>query len=215
MKAKRVTILTGHYGSGKTSIAVAFALSLHAEGNKVTICDLDIVNPYFRTTDHRRELEQNGVQLVTSPFAGSNLDIPALPKELYAAIADSTGYAVLDVGGDDRGAVALGRYVPDIVSEGDYELFFVTNFYRPLTRTAEDALGVLREVETACGMKATALVNNSNLGRETVASDVLGTIDRMAALSERARLPVAFTAADVRLKSELEGKLTDPFWMEL
>lgn len=215
MKAKRVTILTGHYGSGKTSIAVAFALSLHAEGNKVTICDLDIVNPYFRTTDHRRELEQNGVQLVTSPFAGSNLDIPALPKELYAAIADSTGYAVLDVGGDDRGAVALGRYVPDIVSEGDYELFFVTNFYRPLTRTAEDALGVLHEVETACGMKATALVNNSNLGRETVASDVLGTIDRMAALSERARLPVAFTAADVRLKSELEGKLTDPFWMEL
>lgn len=210
-----MTILTGHYGSGKTSIAVAFALSLHAEGNKVTICDLDIVNPYFRTTDHRRELEQNGVQLVTSPFAGSNLDIPALPKELYAAIADSTGYAVLDVGGDDRGAVALGRYVPDIVSEGDYELFFVTNFYRPLTRTAEDALGVLHEVETACGMKATALVNNSNLGRETVASDVLGTIDRMAALSERARLPVAFTAADVRLKSELEGKLTDPFWMEL
>lgn len=215
MKAKRVTILTGHYGSGKTSIAVAFALSLHAEGNRVTICDLDIVNPYFRATDHRRELEQNGVQLVTSPFAGSNLDIPALPKELYAAIADSTGYAVLDVGGDDRGAVALGRYVPDIVSEGDYELFFVTNFYRPLTRTAEDALGVLHEVENACGMKATALVNNSNLGRETVASDVLGTIDRMAALSERARLPVAFTAADVRLKSELEGKLTDPFWMEL
>ncbi|MEA5047931.1 MAG: hypothetical protein VB034_04890 [Eubacteriales bacterium] len=214
MKAKRVTILTGHYGSGKTSIAVAFSLSLHAEGNRVTICDLDIVNPYFRTTDHRRELEQNGVQLVTSPFAGSNLDIPALPKELYAAIADSTGYAVLDVGGDDRGAVALGRYVPDIVSEGDYELFFVTNFYRPLTRTAEDALGVLREVETACGMKATALVNNSNLGRETVASDVLGTIDRMAALSERARLPVVFTAADVRLKNELEGKLTDPFWME-
>lgn len=209
-----MTILTGHYGSGKTSIAVAFSLSLHAEGNRVTICDLDIVNPYFRTTDHRRELEQNGVQLVTSPFAGSNLDIPALPKELYAAIADSTGYAVLDVGGDDRGAVALGRYVPDIVSEGDYELFFVTNFYRPLTRTAEDALGVLREVETACGMKATALVNNSNLGRETVASDVLGTIDRMAALSERARLPVVFTAADVRLKNELEGKLTDPFWME-
>lgn len=214
MKAKRVTILTGHYGSGKTSIAVAFSLSLHAEGNRVTICDLDIVNPYFRTTDHRRELEQNDVQLVTSPFAGSNLDIPALPKELYAAIADSTGYAVLDVGGDDRGAVALGRYVPDIVSEGDYELFFVTNFYRPLTRTAEDALGVLHEVETACGMKATALVNNSNLGRETVASDVLGTTDRMAALSERARLPVAFTAADVRLKNELEGKLTDPFWME-
>lgn len=153
MDAKRVTILTGHYGSGKTSIAVAYALSLHAAGNKVSICDLDIVNPYFRTTDHRRELEQNGVRLVASPFAGSNLDIPALPKELYAAIDDASGYAVLDVGGDDRGAVALGRYVPDIVSEGDYEMLFVTNFFRPLTRTAEDALGVLREVETACGIR--------------------------------------------------------------
>lgn len=215
MDAKRVTILTGHYGSGKTSIAVAYALSLHAAGNKVSICDLDIVNPYFRTTDHRRELEQNGVRLVASPFAGSNLDIPALPKELYAAIDDASGYAVLDVGGDDRGAVALGRYVPDIVSEGDYEMFFVTNFFRPLTRTAEDALGVLREVETACGIKATALVNNSNLGRDTTAADVLGTLERMRTLSALSGLPIAFTAADARLKDGLEGKLDAPFWMEL
>ncbi len=215
MDAKRVTILTGHYGSGKTSIAVAYALSLHAAGNKVSICDLDIVNPYFRTTDHRRELEQNGVRLVASPFAGSNLDIPALPKELYAAIDDASGYAVLDVGGDDRGAVALGRYVPDIVSEGDYEMLFVTNFFRPLTRTAEDALGVLREVETACGIRATALVNNSNLGRDTTAADVLGTLERMRTLSALSGLPIAFTAADARLKDGLEGKLDAPFWMEL
>jgi hypothetical protein len=215
LDAKRVTILTGHYGSGKTSIAVAYALSLHAAGNKVSICDLDIVNPYFRTTDHRRELEQNGVRLVASPFAGSNLDIPALPKELYAAIDDASGYAVLDVGGDDRGAVALGRYVPDIVSEGDYEMLFVTNFFRPLTRTAEDALGVLREVETACGIRATALVNNSNLGRDTTAADVLGTLERMRTLSALSGLPIAFTAADARLKDGLEGKLDAPFWMEL
>jgi len=215
LDAKRVTILTGHYGSGKTSIAVAYALSLHAAGNKVSICDLDIVNPYFRTTDHRRELEQNGVRLVASPFAGSNLDIPALPKELYAAIDDASGYAVLDVGGDDRGAVALGRYVPDIVSEGDYEMLFVTNFFRPLTRTAEDALGVLREVETACGIRATALVNNSNLGRDTTAADVLGTLERMRTLSALSGLPIAFTAADARLKDGLEKKLDAPFWMEL
>ena len=117
-------------------------------------------------------------------------------------------------GGDDRGAVALGRYVPDIVSEDDYELLFVTNFFRPLTRTAEDALDVLREVETACGMKATTLVNNSNLGRDTAAKDVLSTLERMGALSELAGLPIAFTAADARLKRELEGKLNNPFWME-
>ena len=179
----------------------------------VSICDLDIVNPYFRSTDHRAELEAAGVRLVTSQFAGSNLDIPALPKELYAAIADKSGYAVLDVGGDDRGAVALGRYVPDIVGEGNYELLFVTNFYRPLTKSAEDALAVLREVEAACGMRATALVNNSNLGAETSAEDVLGTLDRMECFATMAALPIAFTSISTRLKEQLNNQIEHPFWM--
>lgn len=213
MNARRVTILTGHYGSGKTSIAVQYALRLREAGKAVSICDLDIVNPYFRSTDHRAELESAGVCLVTSQFAGSNLDIPALPKELYAAIADRSGYAVLDVGGDDRGAVALGRYVPDIVEEGDYELLFVANFFRPLTKTAEDALVVLREVEAACGMRATALVNNSNLGSETSAEDVLGTVDRMERFAQLAELPVAFTSVDARLKERLNHQIANPFWM--
>lgn len=208
-----MTILTGHYGSGKTSIAVQYALRLREAGKAVSICDLDIVNPYFRSTDHRAELESAGVCLVTSQFAGSNLDIPALPKELYAAIADRSGYAVLDVGGDDRGAVALGRYVPDIVEEGDYELLFVANFFRPLTKTAEDALVVLREVEAACGMRATALVNNSNLGSETSAEDVLGTVDRMERFAQLAELPVAFTSVDARLKERLNHQIANPFWM--
>lgn len=213
MNAKRITILTGHYGSGKTSIAVQYALRLREAGKMVSICDLDIVNPYFRSTDHRAELEAAGVRLVTSQFAGSNLDIPALPKELYGAIADSSGYAVLDVGGDDRGAVALGRYVPDIVGEGNYEMLFVANFYRPLTKTAEDALRVLREVEAACGMHATALVNNSNLGGETTAEDVLGTLDRMERFSKLAALPIAFTSVSKRLNEQLDNQLEHPFWM--
>ena len=208
-----MTILTGHYGSGKTSIAVQYALRLREAGKAVSICDLDIVNPYFRSTDHRAELESAGVCLVTSQFAGSNLDIPALPKELYAAIADRSGYAVLDVGGDDRGAVALGRYVPDILEEGDYELLFVANFFRPLTKTAEDALVVLREVEAACGMCATALVNNSNLGSETSAEDVLGTVDRMERFAQLAELPIAFTSVDARLKERLNHQIANPFWM--
>jgi len=213
LNAKRVTILTGHYGSGKTSIAVQYALRLREAGNAVSVCDLDIVNPYFRSTDHRAELEAAGVCLVTSQFAGSNLDIPALPKELYSAIADKSGYAVLDVGGDDRGAVALGRYVPDLVDEGDYEMLFVANFYRPQTKTAEDAMQVLREVEAACGLRATALVNNSNLGLETSAADVLGTLDRMERFATMAGLPIAFTSVSNRLKEQLDNQITHPFWM--
>lgn len=208
MKVKRVTILTGHYGSGKTSLAVNWAIRLSRTGKPVAIADLDIVNPYFRTTDHRRELEESGVRLVGSPFAGSNLDIPALPRELYAAVEDHTVYAVLDVGGDDRGAVALGRYVPSILTENNYEMVFVTNFFRPLTKTPEAALTVLREVEAACGLSCTGLVNNSNLGAQTTARDVLDTAERMERLSVLSGLPVLLTAADRRLYKELEGRLS-------
>ncbi len=214
METKRVTILTGHYGSGKTSIAVNWAIWLRRTGRPVAIADLDIVNPYFRTVDHRRELEENGVRLVASRFAGSNLDLPALPAGLYAAVEDRDAFAVLDVGGDDRGAVALGRYVPSILAENDYEMLFVVNFFRPLTRTAEDAMGVLGEVEAACGLKAAALVNNSNLGAETTAADVLGSAGRIRALSARSGLPVKMTTIRRRLLNELEGKIENLFPMD-
>lgn len=215
MNAKRVTVFTGHYGSGKTSLAVNWALRLSESGRAVTVADLDIVNPYFRTTDRRRELEARGVKLIASPFANSNLDLPALPAELYAAVEDREGYAVLDVGGDDRGAVALGRYVPFILAEGDYEMLFVVNFCRPLTRTAFDALGVLREVEAACGLPATALVNNSNLGRETTADTILSTLERMRELSSLANLPVKMTAAGWELAEQLNGSVENLFLMDL
>ena len=215
MNAKRVTVFTGHYGSGKTSLAVNWALKLGESGRAVTVADLDIVNPYFRTTDRRQELEARGIRLIASPFANSNLDLPALPAELYAAVENREGYAVLDVGGDDRGAVALGRYVPFLLAEGDYEMLFVVNFCRPLTRTALDALGVLREVETACGLPATALVNNSNLGRETTADTILSTLGRMRELSRLANLPVKMTAAKRELAEQLNGNVENLFLMDL
>lgn len=205
MDAKRVTVFTGHYGSGKTSLALAWSLSLRAEGKRVVLCDLDIVNPYFRSADHRAALEQKGVRLVVSPFAGSNLDVPALPAELYAAVEDRSSYAVLDVGGDDRGAVALGRFAPEIRAEGDYDMLFVANFCRPLTRTPTEALAVLREVEAACGLNATALVNNTNLGRETTARLVKDSYRPMAEFACLAGLPVRFTGIAQRLCGELSS----------
>lgn len=215
MNAKRVTVLTGHYGSGKTSLAVNWALRLSESGRAVTVADLDIVNPYFRTTDRRRELEARGIRLIASQFANSNLDLPALPAELYSVVESREGYAVLDVGGDDRGAVALGRYAPFLLAESDYEMLFVVNFCRPLTRTALEALGVLREVEAACGLPATALVNNSNLGRETTADTILKTVERMQELSQLAGLPVKMTAVSRELKDQLEGNIENLFPMDL
>lgn len=208
---QRLTIFSGHYGSGKTSIAVSYALHRRAMGETVVIGDLDIVNPYFRTSDSRKQLEAAGVELVCSQYAGGNLDIPALPKELYAAVSDKSRTAVLDVGGDDVGAVALGRFASLVKETGDYEMLFVVNFYRPLTRTADEALGILREVEAASGLKCTGLVHNSNIGLETTAEDVLAAVPKIEQLSALSGLPVRATTVTEQTANELGGAIENLF----
>ena len=195
MEHKRLTLFAGHYGSGKTNIAVNYALHLAAEGKQVCIADLDIVNPYFRTKDSAKVLEEAGVTLISPQFANSNVDLPALPAEAYRLVTDRSTYGIMDIGGDDRGAYALGRYVPGIIEENNYRMIFVTNASRPLTRTAEDALEVMREIEAACGLKFTDLINNTNLGDLTTAETVLASRGYMEKLSELSGLPVFATTA--------------------
>ena len=204
-KQKRVTLFAGHYGSGKTNIAVNYALHMAKNGLSVSIADLDIVNPYFRTKDSAAELEEAGIRLISSPYANSNVDVPALPAELYSLVNDKSTYAVFDVGGDDRGALALGRYAPSILEENDYEMIFVANFYRPLTQNAEDALAVMREIEVAGGIPFTAIVHNSNVGVETAKGDILAKESEMQRLSALSGLPVLFTAASESVASTLDG----------
>ncbi len=212
---KRVTLFAGHYGSGKTNIAVNYALALKKAGTDVVIADLDIVNPYFRTKDSADALEKAGIRLISSAYANTNLDIPALPQEMYAVTDDRSRHAVLDIGGDDRGATALGRISPAILAENDYEMLAVVNLYRPLTRMAEDVLEVLREVEVAAHLPFTGIVNNSNLGEETTAEDVLATAREVQRLSELSGLPVRFTSVEAELVPVLEGKLENLFPLRL
>ena len=178
MTHKRLTLFAGHYGSGKTNIALNYARWLRRKGEAVTVADLDIVNPYFRTKDSEEDLKKEGIGLIVSPFANSNLDVPAMPKETYALIAERGECGVLDIGGDDRGALALGRYVPEIRAEGDYEMLFVINRARPLTRTVADTILVLREIEAACGLPFTAVVNNTNLGQATRSRSYITNYDK-------------------------------------
>ena len=204
---KRVTLFCGHYGSGKTNIAVSYALRLRAEGLPVTVADLDIVNPYFRTKDSTADFEAAGIRLVCSKYANTNLDIPALPEDLYVITDDKATYAVIDVGGDDRGALALGRLTPALRAEDSYEMLMVINRYRPLTPDAASTLEVMREIEAACGIPFTGLVNNSNLGEETTAEDVLASVKYGEEVSALSGLPVRMTAVKADLCPQLEGKI--------
>ena len=215
MEHKRVTLFAGHYGSGKTNIAVNYALRLAGEGKKTAIADLDIVNPYFRTADSARELAEAGVDLISPQFANSNVDLPALPAEAYRLVEDRSLYAVMDIGGDDRGAYALGRYVPYIREEGDYRMVFVANFSRPLTRTPEEALEVMREIEAACALPFTDIVNNTNLAHETTSETVLHGLGLTEQLSELSGLPVWLTNAEERVAAELAGRLSEVLPMRL
>ena len=209
MEHKRLTLFAGHYGSGKTNIAVNYALKLAGEGKQVCIADLDIVNPYFRTKDSAAELEKAGVHLVSPQFANSNVDLPALPAEAYRLVTDKEVYGIMDIGGDDRGAYALGRYVPAILAENNYRMIFVANAYRPLTRTPEEALEVMREIEAACGLQFTDIINNSNLASETTPETVLDSLSYVKKLSELSGLPVFATSAVESIAPTLEQTLPD------
>ena len=196
MQAKRVTLFAGHYGSGKTNVAVNFALHLAAQGKAVTLADMDIVNPYYRSKDSAAELEAAGVKVIASAYANTNVDVPALPQEMYSVTEDTSRYAVLDVGGDDRGALALGRYAPAILKENDYHMIYVFNAARPLSRTADMALEIMQESETAGGIPFTAIINNTNLGRETTWETVAASHVEAEKLSQISGLPLLFTSVE-------------------
>ena len=203
MDSKRLTLFAGHYGSGKTNIAVNYALYLAREGKRVCIADLDIVNPYFRTKDSERELNDAGITLVSPRYANSNVDLPALPAESYRLVQDKSTYGVMDIGGDDRGAYALGRFADAIKAEGDYRMAFVVNCHRPLTSTVEDAIEIMREIESACGIDFTCIVNNSNLGPETTPDTVRSSLDFVDRLSEATGLPLWMHTAVESVAKEL------------
>ncbi len=209
MDYKRITLFAGHYGSGKTNIAVNYALHLREHFDKVDIADLDIVNPYFRTKDSEAFLESKGIHLISSEYANSNVDVPALPAEAYAIIDDESVQAVIDVGGDDRGALALGRYAPAILKQNDYEMLLVINKFRPLTPDCASTIGVMREIETAAGMKFTGIINNSNLGDETTAEDILGSLAYAEEIAKASGLPIKMTTVKEDLYESVKDKVSD------
>ncbi len=215
MNYKRVTLVCGHYGSGKTNVAINMAFELKTLRANTAIADLDIVNPYFRTLDSKADFDKRGIRLICSSYANSNVDTPALPQEIYSITDEPDQSVIVDVGGDDRGALALGRISGAIVKEGNYDMLIVINCHRPLTRSVDELLEIRDEIEAAGRIKFTGIVNNSNLGRLTEAETVISSLPYAEEASKRMALPIVMTAFDAKLESELYKKVPEPFPMLL
>jgi len=203
---KRVTLFGGHYGSGKTNVAVNFALELKKTQKSVAIYDLDIVNPYFRTIDAKSMLDNSGVEIIVSKFAESNVDLPSLNSASYKMTEDISSYAVVDIGGDDRGALALGRFTEKIKNENNFDFLFVFNCYRPETLDIEGAIEIKEEIERICKMKFTGIVNNSNLGNDTTPQIIEESFKIAKELSKKTGLPIKFTSVKKDLVCDFQEK---------
>ncbi len=192
-KDPQIYIFTGHYGSGKTEIAVNFAFHLKqmAPERKVAIADMDIVNPFFRTADAVKPLEEKGIRVELPLYAQSNVDVPALTPQMQYLIEEKEVDLVLDIGGDDVGAKAVGRY-KEAIGSRKYNLFFVLNKNRPFTKDLDSALKIYKEIEDSCGLCFTGIVNNTHLLQYTKTETLEKGRDLAKELSEKTGTPLAF-----------------------
>lgn len=173
-KSPKITVVCGHYGCGKTNLTLNLALEAAKSGEPVTVVDMDIVNPYFRSSEYGELLSQRKIRLISPVFAGTTLDTPTLPPEIYS-VFQGEGQVFLDAGGDDAGITALGG-LHEQLSKVESQVLYVINHYRVLSQQAQEAASLLREIESAGRVKATGLVNNSNLGVETTLETVLDSL---------------------------------------
>lgn len=200
-----ISIVTGHYGSGKTEFALNLALKKKAEGKRVTICDLDIVNPYFRTSDVKNFLSEKGINVVASEFASSNVDIPVLPSEILSVFADGETEAIFDVGGDEDGAVALGGFF-NYIKNKEYKMYFVINAMRPMTANEDDILELAHKIEETSRLKITDVVNNTNLAYLTEPSHILNSAELIEKCAEKLGTGVTYISGKKEILDKIPQK---------
>jgi hypothetical protein len=214
-----VKAIVGHYGSGKTEIALNAAVYLRNLGRKVRLADLDIVNPFFRSAEKSDMLLSLGIEAIEPPFARSAVDLPILGPEVLRAFAPDGATAILDVGGDDAGAGALGRYKPQL-DAARAELYYVVNPFRPRSHDRDQIAALLPRVEARARVRVTGLIANANLGGYTTPETILEGRDLIAQISAETGIPVV---AECGLPHVLQGgpypqfplvRYLLPEWME-
>ena len=193
MHDKRLVIIIGHYGSGKTEFAVNYAVKMKEIYENVSIADLDIVNPYFRTREKRDFLESIGVKVYDSSIRNTSIDIPALPAELTGVFLNQNIRSIIDVGGDPVGAKVLSRYADQIKST-EYDMFYVINGNRPETSTVEGVIKYLKMIEATSRLKVTGLINNTHLLKQTTVEDVEFGHELNKKISWETDIPIRYEA---------------------
>lgn len=207
---KRLHIFVGHFGSGKTEVSLNFAVKNAKEGRNVSIVDIDTVNPYFRANDARDILEKYGIKVIASEYAGTNVDIPTLPGEILSVFNNDDIFGVFDVGGDEDGAYALGRYKNEFEKIG-YSMHFVVNTKRPMTQNAEEIAEYIDEIENASRLKITDIINNTNLAGDTNADVLMSDYSEIEKVSNERKIPILYNSG---MRKALEGA-DNKFEMEI
>ena len=187
MSERQFNIICGHYGCGKSNYSINLALDMAGKGRKVMLVDLDLVNPYFLSSGYKEMLEENGIKVIAPLFANTNVETPALPADLNLMFETDMD-VVMDLGGDDAGAVVLGRYNPQL-SNINYEMIYLVNKYRNLTATVDDTVEILKEIEAASRCKATKVLNNSHLKFETTYKTIEDSLDYAKEVAKKLELP--------------------------
>lgn len=211
---KRINIITGHYGTGKTNIAVNMAFDLKNQGFDVIIADLDIVNPYYRSADFKNELEYAGIKVLTTNFANTNLDIPSFPPEIFSIFSDKNKKVILDIGGDDSGAMVLGRFRDYILSD-DYEMFYVINEKRSMSCDFDENISLMNSIQNVTGLEVLKIINNTHLCKETTEQTILDSIKYTEKFCETSKKEYGFTCIEDKFYGSLSKKIKNPYKIKI
>ncbi len=204
----RLKIVIGAYGSGKSEISVNLALKMRKEdpSGKFLLADLDIVNPFYRSADAAKVLEENDIRLISPMYAGSNVDAPVLSGEVYVIFDDESYSGVFDIGGEDMGATILGS-MKTRLDNTDAELLMAVNTRRPFTATADEIIIMASELTEASKMKITGFINNTNVLEDTKPEDIIEGEKILSEVSAKTGIPVVMTTVMEGVMTEDQMKL--------
>jgi hypothetical protein len=200
---QRIVIFTGNYGSGKTEVAINYTRHLAHRGERTTIVDLDIVNPYFRCREAKEILKREGIETISPEGNYAYADLPIILPQIKGELKGGTGRLVLDVGGDDAGARILSSFA-DAFRKDDFCLLVVLNSSRPFMDTVDGCLKMIGEIETASRLTVNGIVDNSHLIEETELEVVERGYELAEKVSRKTSIPLKFIAIEKTVLERIE-----------